>query len=70
MRGRTDAGAWEERVAVPAVAHGDGAQTAPRIFARELVEDVEVEVAAGGVQVSLDASIEALGVDFQIATPG
>ncbi|MDB4994492.1 MAG: hypothetical protein JWM74_1924, partial [Myxococcaceae bacterium] len=68
VRGRTDAGAWEERVTVPAIAEGAGASSATRIFARELVEDLEVEVAAGGDRTSLDASIEAVGVDFQIAT--
>jgi diguanylate cyclase (GGDEF)-like protein len=68
VRGRTDAGAWEERVTVPAIAPGSGTPSGAQSFARELVEDLEVEVAAGADRPSLDASIESVGVDLQLAT--
>jgi Ca-activated chloride channel family protein len=68
VRGRTAFGAWERSVTVPACAEGQGRAIAATLFARELVEDLELEVAAGGARAELDAAIEKLGLDFQIAT--
>lgn len=68
VRGRTATGNWEERVTIPARAAGEGGAAAAALFARESVEDCELALAAGGDAHGLDAQIEALGLQFQIAT--
>jgi Ca-activated chloride channel family protein len=68
VRGRTAGGVWERRVHVPATAAGEGSQAAAALFGREAVEDLEMRRAAGEDGRSIDAGIERLGLDFQIAT--
>jgi Ca-activated chloride channel family protein len=66
VRGRTSAGVWEDRLAVPANAPGQGTAAVLSLYGREAVEDLEVRSAAGDRAV--DAEIERLGLEFQIAT--
>lgn len=68
IRGRSADGAWEQTVTVPPCDPGEGQIAAAARFARETVEDLELARAAGGPQAELDARIEKLGLDFQIAT--
>ena len=49
-------------------AHGEGSQTAATLYAREVVEDLELGVATGGNKAELDREIERFGIDFQIST--
>lgn len=67
LRGRTEGGAWEQRVAVPR-ADEHGRPGVPALYARERVEDLEMEIAAGGDLASLEARIERVGLDFGVAT--
>ncbi len=68
VRGRLDVGTYEERVHVPAVAPGVGSPGIAAIFARELVEDLETQIAGGGDRRALEQGIEEVGLAFQIAT--
>ncbi len=68
VRGRTIEGAWEQRLHVAAIDAGTGNQAAVALFGREAVEDLETHLAGGGDKRAIDATIERLGVDFQIAT--
>jgi Ca-activated chloride channel family protein len=68
VRGRTSEGAWEQRLAVDAVPPREGNRAVVALFGREAVEDLETRLAAGGDAREIDARIERLGVDFQIAT--
>lgn len=68
ISGVTDEGIWEQLVNVPALTPGEGDQAVAALFGRELVEDLEMRVAAGGPRAGLDASIEAAGLAYQIAT--
>jgi Ca-activated chloride channel family protein len=68
VRGRTAEGAWEQRLHVAAIDAGTGNQAAIALFGREAVEDLETHLAGGGDQREINATIEQLGVDFQIAT--
>jgi len=68
VRGRTAEGAWEQRLQVAAIDTGTGNQAAVALFGREAVEDLETHLAGGGDKREIDATIEGLGVDFQIAT--
>lgn len=59
---------WERRLSVPATAPGSGTQAHLAWYGRELVEDLELELAAGGAARDLDARIEAAGLAHRIAT--
>lgn len=66
VQGRTAAGAWEGRLTVPALAPGHGRAAVISLYGRETVEDREVQRAIGNEAV--DAEIERLGLEYQIAT--
>lgn len=66
IRGVTPSGPFVQSVAVEQPEGGSSAVAA--LFAREAVESLEMGIAAGGNREELDAAIEKLGLDFQIAT--
>ncbi len=68
VRGRTLEGTWEQRLRVAPVDPGQGDAAAVTLFGREAVEDLETKLAAGGYARDIDATIEQIGVEFQIAT--
>ena len=68
LRGRTRSGSWSRRVVVPPIAGGAAAPELACRFARECVEDLECELAAGASGARIDALIEQLGLEFGIAT--
>lgn len=68
VRGRTHRGTWQSTVQVRPPAPGMGSAATMTLFAREQVEDLELLRTAGADQTETDASIEALGLGYQIAT--
>ncbi|HYV48235.1 MAG TPA: VIT domain-containing protein [Myxococcaceae bacterium] len=70
VRARTaDGGAFERRISVPAAtAPGDGNPALAKLYGRELVEDLELQIAAGFEKGAMDREIERAGLDFQIST--
>lgn len=68
LRGQTASGPWEKTLSVPPLALGQGPAGVAALFGREKVEDLEMALSGGGSSVELNAAIEAVGVDFQIAT--
>jgi Ca-activated chloride channel family protein len=68
VHGRTTSGAWEARVRVPPTQPGEGSQAVVALFGRESVEELEMDLAAGSEARTIDASIERIGLEFQIAT--
>lgn len=68
VRGRAPAGPWEARVAVPAARPGSGDPAVTALYARETVEDLETDLAAGAAPGEIDPAIERLGLGFAIAT--
>jgi Ca-activated chloride channel family protein len=68
VRGRTASGPWESRVQVPPMQPGEGSQAVVALFGREAVEDLDVELAAGGDAGLVDPQVEAIGLRYQIAT--
>jgi Ca-activated chloride channel family protein len=68
VRGRTAGGTWEKRLTVAPTPAGSGNPAAVTLFGRESVEDHEMHLAARGDAREIDAAVEKLGVDFQIAT--
>ncbi len=67
VRGKTAQGDWEERVNLPALAHGEGSPAVIALYAREAVDDLEMREAAGLLSEG-DTDIERIGLAFQIAT--
>jgi Ca-activated chloride channel family protein len=68
VHGRTLDGDWEQTLRVAPVDPGQGNAAVVALFGREAVEDLETRLAAGDGRRAIDADIEALGIDFQIAT--
>jgi Ca-activated chloride channel family protein len=71
IRGRTPQGAWTQELHVgPADASGPatGDASIRAFFARQRVEDLEMQISAGGGVEQLELAIEEVGVRFQIAT--
>jgi Ca-activated chloride channel family protein len=68
VRGRTAAGEWSATCEVAAAAPGSGSRATVKLYARELVEDLEMRRAAGEGRAATDAEIERIGLEFQVAT--
>lgn len=68
VRGQTANGEWLERLEVKPIERGEGSASLAKLFARETVEDLEVELAAGAPQREIDQRITTIGLDFQIST--
>jgi Ca-activated chloride channel family protein len=66
VRGRTPAGDWDAALDVSAIEAGKGNAAVVTLYGREAVEDLEVRAADG--MSSVDAKLERLGLQFQIAT--
>jgi Ca-activated chloride channel family protein len=67
VRGRTHDGTWKARVTVPP-ADERGRRAVAALYARDLVEELEMQIAAGRDLASLEENIERVGLDFGIAT--
>jgi len=68
VRGETPDGPWTAQLTIETVDHGQGSAAIPKLFARERVEDIELDIASGEGRSEQDLEIETLGVRFQIAT--
>jgi Ca-activated chloride channel family protein len=64
--GETANGPLHETVSLRAVSQGSPAVAT--LFARELVEDLELSLASGAQKSEVDRSVEKLGLEFQIST--
>jgi Ca-activated chloride channel family protein len=68
VRGRTPGGPWQERIMVQSIEPGHGPTSVIALYGRETVEDLEVDLAAGGNRGEIDTTIERIGLEFGIAT--
>jgi len=68
IHGRTVHGEWEESLHMQPTGVGEGNPAIPVLYAREVVEDLEMRRAARGDDGDIDMKIERIGLDFQIAT--
>lgn len=68
IRSRSADGEIEDRVTVKATTHGEGSAAVATLYAREQVEELELNLATGSQKSELDPQIERLGIDFQIST--
>jgi len=65
VNGHSSAGPWEVRTVVSPVSARDNHPMLARLFAREMVERLELDACSGQI---VDAEIERIGMQFQIAT--
>lgn len=68
VRGITTDGAFERRLSVPPTPAASGRCEIVTRCGRELVEDLEMRIAAGGDVAGLEQQIETLGLRFRLAT--
>ena len=68
LRARSTEGVWEERITVAPHSAGGGNRAVAALFGREAVEDAEMRLAAGAPASEIDALVERLGLEYQIAT--
>ena len=68
IRGATADGAFVRELQVPATALASGRPEVITRFGREQVEDLEMQVAAGNETAECERQIEALGLQFRLAT--
>lgn len=67
IAGRLAGEPWEQHLVVPATEGGAGNSALAPLYAREVVEDLEMRRAASGAA-GIDERIERVALDFQIAT--
>jgi Ca-activated chloride channel homolog len=68
VTGRTAHGAFREELRIAPIGTGHGSQAIAKLFAREMVEDLEMSLASGTAKSRIDRAIEAIGLEHQIAT--
>jgi hypothetical protein len=68
VSGRTAHGAWEEKVDVPATEAGEGSGAISALWAREAIENLELDLACGGTRKTIDSQIEAIAIRHSIAS--
>lgn len=68
IRAKSAQGPYTRVLEIPAVRHGEGQAAIAALFAREKVEDLELEIATGEPKSAKESEIERLGVELQIAT--
>ena len=68
VRGRSASGPWEQRIVVAPAGCGTGNPAVIALYGREAVEDLELDLAAGGRNATIDRAVERIGLDFRIST--
>ena len=68
VRGRTARGPWEERLDVAATAAGEGSEAVLALWARERIEDLELDLACGAERNSIDRRIEQIALQFSVSS--
>jgi len=68
VRGRSPEGDWEQSINVPPTPHGEGVAAVIALFGREVVEDLELDLACGADRANVDKEVEKIGLEFGLAT--
>jgi len=68
VRGRTASGAWEQRIEVPPTSPGEGTPAIPALWARERIEDLELDLACGADRSEIDRRIEQVALEHSISS--
>ncbi len=68
VRGRTAGGPWEEHLDVPGTPPEEGAEAIPALWARETIEDLELDLACGGELKDIDRRIEEIALQHSVSS--
>ena len=68
VRGRTARGPWEERLDVAATAAGEGSEAVLALWARERIENLELDLACGAERERIDRRIEQIALQFSVSS--
>jgi len=68
VSGRTADGVWKEQLDVPPTLAGEGSETIPALWARETIEDLELDLACGGDRSDIDGRIEKIALRQSVSS--
>jgi Ca-activated chloride channel family protein len=68
LRGRTADGRWEERISVGETPAGTGSNAITALWARDAIEELELDLACGGTKVTIDSRIEAIALAHSVSS--
>jgi hypothetical protein len=68
VRGVTAHGTWVEQLDVPGTMPGDDLDAIPALWARETIEDLELDLACGGERKAIDRRIEDIGLRYTVSS--
>lgn len=68
VRGRTARGPWEERLDVAVTVVGEGSEAVQVLWARERIEDLELDLACGAERDRIDRRIEQIALQFAVSS--
>ena len=68
VRGQTTDGPWENQVTVEPLPQGVGSGAVQALWARETIEDLELDLACGGTRNEIDARIEEIALQHSVAS--
>ena len=68
VRGQTADGPWEQHVTVEPLPPGAGSDAVQALWARETIEDLELDLACGGTRKEIDARIEEIALEHSISS--
>lgn len=68
VRAKTTHGVWEERLDVQGTLPGEGSEAVQALWARETIEDLELDVACGGEREEIDPRIEQIALQYSVSS--
>jgi hypothetical protein len=68
VRGKMARGAWEERLDVRGTQPEEGTAAIPALWARQTIEDLELDVACGDERSALDRRIEQIALQYSVSS--
>jgi Ca-activated chloride channel family protein len=68
VRGRTARGPWEQSVEIQPASQDSGTAAIPALWAREAIEDLELDLACGGERASIDQRIEQIALHCSVSS--
>jgi hypothetical protein len=66
VRGVTPQGPWEQRLEVPSPVPSEGSEAIAALWARETIEELELDLASGGDRKGIDEMITRVGVEHAV----
>jgi Ca-activated chloride channel family protein len=68
VHGQTAQGSWQEHLDVQPIAPGNGSEAIPALWAREAIEDLELDLACGTGRKDIDRHIEEIALQHSVSS--